>query len=363
MTSRHEPKLPAVIAALGRNDRPYYLCQFVGWGLYTALSSFLAVSRGQIVGGAVLVSLVWSAAGLAGTHAFRTYAKWRPWRTVEQLAVRLAIALVLIPVAIVAAQTATSDLFWRFTGQDDPRGSSILVHLISAETIVIVWCAIYLGVHEFRRRRALEVEALRLALVAQVAQFHALRSQLNPHFLFNCLNGLRELIRDDPERAEHVVTELAELLRYTLRADRVETVPLGDEIRAVRQYLSLEKVRFEERLRLEYDIEPAVLGVQVPPMLVQTLAENALKHGIARLPEGGELAIRARRKERQLEIVLTNPGAICSGASPTAIGLENARERLRLVYGDAASLLLHDDGHRKVEARITIPLQDARVPS
>lgn len=346
----------AVMAALGRHNRPYYLCQILGWGLYASLLSILATSLGQVVGGAVLVSVVWSGTGLVGTHVLRTYTKKHPWRTAPQLAVPLAFAIVIIPALMVAAQTATNYLFWHVTGENDPRRSSIPLHFIQAATVVIVWCALYFSVHEVRRRRAVEVEALRLALVAQVAQFHALRSQLNPHFLFNCLNSLRELIRDDPERAERTVTELADLLRYTLQADRVETVPLRDETHAVRQYLSLEKVRFEERLRLRFDIEPRTLNVQVPPMLVQTLAENALKHGIAKLPEGGELAILTHIKGRELEIVVTNPGSVSSGASPTAVGLTNARERLRLVYGGAASLALLDIGGQVVEARVTIPL-------
>jgi hypothetical protein len=349
-------KQSAVFAAFGRDDRSYYLCQLLGWGLYASLLSAVATLQGQVVSGAVLVSVAWSGTGLVGTHIFRTYSKKRPWRTVPQLAFRLALAIVLIPAVMVAVQTATSDLFWHLTGENDPRRSSILAHFIPAGSVVIVWCALYLSAHEVRRRQAMEVEALRLALVAQVAQFHTLRSQLNPHFLFNCLNSLRELIRDEPERAERVVTELAELLRYTLQADRVETVPLREEIHTVRQYLSLEKVRFEERLRLRFDIDPGVLNVQVPPMLVQTLAENALKHGIAKRPEGGELAIRAHMKGRELEIVITNPGFVSSGANSTAVGLENARERLRLAYGGAASLVLCADQDHIVEARVTIPV-------
>jgi hypothetical protein len=351
-----EQRHPTVVAAFGRDNRPYYLCQFLGWGLYAALLTAVATSQGQVISGAVLVSVVWSATGLVGTHLFRTYAKKHPWRTVPHLVACLALAIVLIPALMIAAQTATSHLFWRLTGENDPRHSSVLAHIIPAATIVMVWCGLYLSVHEIRRRQAMEVEALRLALVAQVAQFHALRSQLNPHFLFNCLNSLRELIRDEPERADRAVTELADLLRFTLQADRVETVPLRDEIHAVRQYLSLEKVRFEERLRLRFEVDLAMLDVQVPPMLVQTLAENALKHGIAKLTEGGELAIQAHRKQGQLEIVLANPGSLSAGVNPAAVGLDNARERLRLVYGDAASLVLVAGRDHTVEARVIIPL-------
>jgi two-component system sensor histidine kinase AlgZ len=357
-TSAIERGRLAVFAALGQDDRLYYLCQILGWGSYACLLFAIMASQGQALSGVALVAGAWTGTGLACTHIFRTYTKQHPWGAGPQLAVRLALATVLIAAAIVAAQTATSELYWLYAGRNDPRRSSILLHFIQAEMAAIVWCALYLSVHEVRRRQAVEVEALRLALVAQAAQFHTLRSQLNPHFLFNCLNNLRELIREEPERAERLVTELAELLRYTLQADRVETVPLKEEIHAVRQYLSLEKVRFEERLRLRFEIEPGALGVLVPPMLLQTLAENALKHGIANLPGGGEVAIHAYLKERQLEVVITNPGSLCSRVNATAVGLNNARERLRLIYGAAASLSLLDEPGRGVEARVTLPLDD-----
>ena len=356
MVTAPEQDQAAVIAARSRDDRLYLLCQILGWGCYACFLVVLDASQGAVVSGAVLVSTVWSATGLAGTHLLRTYTKKRPWRTTAQLTARVIPAVLLIPAAMVAAQTLAGDLFWQLTGENDPRRWSLLLHFFQAGLLVTVWCALYVSVHEIRRRRAAEVEALHLALVAQTAQFRALRSQLNPHFLFNCLNSLRELIRENPAGAERAVTELAELLRYTLHADRAETVSLKDEIHAVQQYLSLEKVRFEERLRLRFEIEPAVLGVQVPPMLVQTLAENALKHGIAKLPEGGELAIGAHRNGRQVEIVITSPGSSASGAVKPGIGLENARERLRLVYGGAASLGLLDVPGPMVEARVTIPL-------
>jgi LytS/YehU family sensor histidine kinase len=317
-------------------------------------------SQGQALSGAASVAGVSSGTGFACTHIFRTYTKRHPWGAGPQLAVRLALATILIASAMVAAQTATSELYWLYASRNDPRRSSILFHFMQVEMVAIVWCALYLSAHEARRRRAVEVEALRLALVAQAAQFHTLRSQLNPHFLFNCLNNLRELIREEPGRAERLVTELAELLRYTLQADRVVTIPLKEEIHAVRQYLSLEKVRFEDRLRLRFEIEPGALGVPVPPMLLQTLAENALKHGIANLPGGGEVAIHANLKERQLEIVITNPGSLSARVNATAVGLNNARERLRLIYGAAASLSLLEEPGLGVEARVTLPLDDGQ---
>jgi LytS/YehU family sensor histidine kinase len=293
---------------------------------------------------------------MIGTHFLRTYAKRYSWQTIPQLIRRLAVAVLLIPSAMISVQIA-------FTGGHNGHSWPILAHYVQAFILISLWCALYFGAHEVRKRQLAEMETLRLALVAQVSQFHVLRSQLNPHFLFNCLNSLRELIDEDRERAKQALTQLSELLRYTLHADRVETVPLRDELHAVEDYLSLEKIRFEERLRLQYEIAPEILSAQVPPMLVQTLAENGLKHGIAKRPAGGELSIAAYRANGNLQIQVTNTGLLDPPNGDGAVGLENARERLRVLYGESASLTLSATHNEKVLATVTIPFRHSQRAS
>ena len=134
-----------------------------------------------------------------------------------------------------------------------------------------------------RRRDTLERQALELSLVARDAQLRALRAQVNPHFLFNSLNSLRGLITEDPARAAAMVTGFAGLMRYSLDSDSRETVTLAEEMEAVDDYLGLERVRFEDRLLVERAIAPEALEVRIPPMMVETLVENAIKHGIANI--------------------------------------------------------------------------------
>jgi LytS/YehU family sensor histidine kinase len=240
----------------------------------------------------------------------------------------------------------------------------MLAHYVQGVLVVSVWCAVVLTANEVNRRRSAEMEALRLALIAQTSQFHALRSQLNPHFLFNCLNGLRELIDEDRNRAKQVIDLLSALLRYTLRADRVETVSLREELEAVEDYLTLEKVRFEERLRIHFDIDPRSLEAKLPPMLLQTLAENGVKHGIALLPAGGDLAIVTEVLEGNLRIEVTNTGKLSDATEgSSAVGLDNTRERLRLMYGNGASLTLVADEQSKVRAEVVIPLSSNGLSS
>ena len=334
----------------GYDRAAYYIAQLVGWGLYTTF--IYLISPGPKTPEVAANSLLWCGCGLLGTHLLRTYVNRHPERTMMELALRFAIAIVLIPALMVSAQM----LAYGMLRKQDLHSAGVVAHFFQALLIISLWCALYFSAHEFRKRRAAEMEALRLALVAQVAQFHALRSQLNPHFLFNCLNSLRELIDEDRDRAKQAITRLSELLRYTLRADSVETVPLREELAAVEDYLALEKVRFEERLRLRYEIAPEALSVKVPPMLLQTLAENGLKHGLAKLPAGGELSIVAFFADGNLQIEVTNTGTLAPENGSTAIGLENARERLKLVYGEQALLRLRVDGGQKVHAIVTIPL-------
>jgi LytS/YehU family sensor histidine kinase len=177
-----------------------------------------------------------------------------------------------------------------------------------------------------------------------------------PHFLFNCLNTLRGMILEDPRKAQDMVTRLAGLLRYNLKQDSQTAVPLETEVEIASDYLALELIRFEERLRVSFSIDPAAAQTRVPALLLQTLVENAVKHGISHLPQGGEVAVRATRQDGALELVVENTGSLRSAdASGTQKGLALARERLRLMYGERARLDLTEPVPGRVAAVVTLP--------
>jgi LytS/YehU family sensor histidine kinase len=224
---------------------------------------------------------------------------------------------------------------------------------------VFLWEVIYFGVHYFESFQKSEVEKLRLAVVAKDSQLRALISQVNPHFIFNCLNGLRAMIVEDPVRAQDMVTELSNILRYSLQSGRTETVPLETELEAVTAYLKLEAIRLEERLRVHIEVDPESLETRIPPMLLQTLVENGIKHGVARLPGGGEIRVDSQVESRAVKIQVRNSGQLREDAGSTRLGLDNARERLRLLYGNAASLVLRNYDGDSVVAEISIPLSPA----
>jgi LytS/YehU family sensor histidine kinase len=213
------------------------------------------------------------------------------------------------------------------------------------------WLTIYFAVQARRKRDALQLE---LAVVARDAQLQSLRAQINPHFLFNCLNSLRHLIVTEPRRAEVMVTGLAELLRYSLAADRTASVALSEELRIVDEYLALERVRLDDRLTVERAVAPDALHARIPPMLIQTLADNAIKHGIAELPGGGIVRIEARAANGRVDILVANTGHL-KPVSDDGRGLENTRKRLRLIYGEAATFSLQEI-RGTVEARVALPM-------
>lgn len=339
--------------------RAYYVSHLAGWTLYGVLQYWFSPRGFPVATSAV----AWCGTGLVGTHLLAWYADRRSWQTIPQLAIPFAVGTLVLAGAMNAARAAVGTA-WFHEPFQPTHGWVAMAHYMQSVLVLSVWYAAVLTANEVNRRRSAEMEALRLSLVAQTSQFHALRSQLNPHFLFNCLNSLRELIDEDRNRAKQVIDLLSALLRYTLRADRVETVSLKEELGAVEDYLALEKVRFEERLRTRFDIDPQSLETKLPPMLLQTLAENGVKHGIARLPAGGELAVLTQVLEGNLRVEVTNTGELSDATEgSSAVGLDNARERLRLMYGDGASLTLAAAGECKVRAEVVIPLRSNELRS
>lgn len=191
-----------------------------------------------------------------------------------------------------------------------------------------------------------------LILYASRSELKALRAQINPHFLFNALNAIAGLVHKDPQRAEETVEQLAEVFRYTLTRSEKEWVRIDEEMDFVRSYLEVEKARFGPRLSVEIHQEDEVADVEIPSMMVQTLVENAVKHGISALREGGKLSIRAECKKGMVWIQVADNGpgfrsqqgsTSWSASTGTGYGLQNIRRRLEGYFGDRAQLGLYRD--------------------
>jgi LytS/YehU family sensor histidine kinase len=236
----------------------------------------------------------------------------------------------------------------------DPHGFAWVPYAIMFWTgAFFSWTVCYFAALSMRRAQRAEAEALRLELHAKDVELRALQAQVNPHFFFNSLNSVRALIYEDPEAAARMIDQLAGLMRYALQSGQVETVPLSAELEAVHCYLAIEKIRFEERLRVQVDVEPGLERVQLPPMALQTLVENAVKYGVEMSPGGSDIRIRAWRGDHATQVEIANVGAIRRFGNSTQVGLANTRKRLALSVGDAARLdLTESEGWVRATLRL-----------
>ena len=344
-----------------KRSHVYLLCQVLGWYGHAGANILLTAVGSRVTLNGVAVYLYAALVGILCSHGLRAVIQRRHWLDLPPLRAlpRVLAASIVAGCAITAVVTLAWPLAfgWRALRQ---AGFAWIPAVVAIWSItVFVWMMIYFGVHYFERLQRSEVEKLRLEVTAKDAELRVLLSQVNPHFIFNCLNSLRALIAEEPARAQNMVTELSNILRYALQSGRTETVPLELELEAVSAYLKLEGIRLEDRLQVRIDVDPKSLETRIPPMLLQTLVENGIKHGVARLPRGGEIRVISQVEPGAVKIQVRNSGQLVESGSSTRLGLENARERLRLLYGNAASLALRNSGGNAVVAEISIPLSQA----
>ncbi len=353
-------------------EKLYVLCQLGGWIFFTLVQIFfiLTFSQGDVnthklVVGCVRVMTM----GWLLTHYTRPWlAAWgwkeMGWRALLPRIVALGFVLALFWCAF--GYLFEYGVLQQANKSPYPLSVLFVTSWINAGIVMIAWLLAYFFYHIFERLNRLQVGQLQLAASVKEAELRALKWQVNPHFLFNSLNSLRALIEEDAPRAREAVTRLANILRYSLQSGQQETVPFDDEIRIVEDYLALEQVRHEDRLRVRWELvdEVALRPLPVPPMLLQTLVENAVKYGISPRREGGEIVVAALIEGAVLRIRVTNPGNLSAPASPaaaragssTGVGLRNASERLKLLFGERAALTLLAEPAGCVTADVVIPL-------
>ncbi|MEL6863049.1 MAG: histidine kinase, partial [Bacteroidota bacterium] len=191
------------------------------------------------------------------------------------------------------------------------------------------------------------------------SELSALKAQLNPHFLYNVFNTINAAIPSSAKSARDMVNKLSDLFRYQLKASREEVVALKEELDFVEKYLDLEKERFGDRLLFEIDVKQDVLNVEIPPMLIQPIVENSIKHGISPLIEGGKISLHISSVENQLEIVISDTGTGIGNQQKSdllkqGVGLSNTNERLQKMYGNEMELM--DNTPKGLRVKFTLPI-------
>jgi signal transduction histidine kinase len=343
-------------------SRQYYLAQSLFWGGYILLNLVFMSLWGQTSTLAIPIFLVLSILLMASSHGLRCLyqrfaTNWSLLKTALNLAWLLPIMSLLAQYLLYVLITVGVRLLSVNT-DGMPRGSVgvFIGYSMNVCIMLVLWSTFYLLRVELRKRRNAEIVQLQLQLALKDAELQFLRGQINSHFLFNALNNLRSLIREDAERARNGLNDLASLLRGLLHVDPARKVKLKDELEWVKGYLALEALQFETRLQTEFMIDESLLNQELPPLILQTLVENAIRHGIAARRDGGVVHISARKlNDQRWQLRVTNPlPEHVSAHAGNGIGLSNARQRLQLAYGDQARLSL--EFGVQVIATVELPL-------
>lgn len=326
-----------------RKDKLYWWCQISGWLFYVIINLlFYGLSNSTSFNDFVVYFLLFLM-GVALTHGYRYL--------IKQFRI-LSYSLVFQLIFIVAASSVLSVIYFGV-------GSVFNITLFNLEVLLngvvpfVFWSAIYFGFHYLENYKKTEIQNLRWEAASKDIELNKLKSQLNPHFMFNSMNSIRALIDEDPAKAKEAVTQLSNILRNTLLMNKNKEIVLEEEIRIVKDYLALEQIRYEERLKYEFQIDTDVLQKLVPPLIVQAQVENAIKHGISKLPKGGEIKVSGKLFQNVLVLEITNTGKLNNEKTETGFGLLNSKQRLELLYGEKASIDIKENNN---EVTVTIKI-------
>ncbi|MBB6002027.1 sensor histidine kinase [Arcicella rosea] len=225
---------------------------------------------------------------------------------------------------------------------------------------IMPWFIFYHGIRFAQKAIDTERAKVKLEIHAKEIELTNLRTQLNPHFLFNSLNSIQALTLSEPKMARDAIIKLSDLLRVSLSFYELKDIPFQEELTLVKNYLDLEKMRFDNRLNYKTNVSKSVLSARVPPMSLQLLAENAIKHGIGKLKNGGEIIVFAHKKNNTLVFGIQNTGTILEEKSEKktrkGIGLENLNKRLLINYGLKDAILIYAEDNM-VTAQVSIPIK------
>jgi LytS/YehU family sensor histidine kinase len=306
------------------------------------------------------VGLYFAFTGISFTHIFRAIIKKQNWLEfpLKKIIPGVIFSSILLGLIIYCLVFLVS----HFSGtlhKDDYTMLVLLIGIINTSGISLFWSLIYFSIHYLENYKKTEIEALIWEAAVKDYELKTLKSQLNPHFMFNAMNSIRSLIEEDPENAKIALTKLSAILRYSLRMERAETVSLGEEIKSVKDYLDLEKMRFEERLKYNLDVESSSERIEIPPMMIQTLVENGIKHGVSKIAAGGAINIKARVQNSDLLITIENDGHVDDHTlkNSKGFGIANTKHRLNLLFGEKASFTLFNKEENKVVAKLKIPIE------
>lgn len=333
----------------------YWLAQFIGWGAYYVFSAVLLISIDIYKPNShlyywLIMSILFS---VLVSHGLRFLILRR-----DILGKKLwQIIFISIVAALICASLLETfqnygisyligeDFMVGGENQESPPFSiSQFLFAVSRSLILfLLWMGFYYVFVIIEKSRKQEIASLQWEASKSEIELKNLRAQINPHFLFNSLNSIRALVGLNPDQAKQAITHLSILLRESINLGKLEVISLQQELDLVKSYLDLEQIRFEERLEVQMDIASYSIRCKIPPLMVQTIVENAIKHGISKIVEGGVISVKSTYKEEELVLDIANTGVLDLTEASQGIGIENSRKRLEILFGEKAQLDIFQD--------------------
>ncbi|MBX2931320.1 MAG: histidine kinase [Chitinophagaceae bacterium] len=346
---------------MSKKQTQYWTFQIAGWSLYALSIIFFA-----FVFRFTLDSIYWKrifftvVTGIAFTHLLRLLIQH--YRLKPPLKGNSWIKFFVLVLLICIANSLISSVLIQWLGWFRKEVNTSIIKrfvytLFDTSPIILVWVSIYYIWHYVDDATRTEVDKIKLESLVKELELKTIKSHINPHFIFNALNSIRALVDENPTRARTAITELSNLLRSSMHTDKTETTSLENELNIVKDYLALEHIRFEDRLKVEYDIDEDTLDQPIPPMMLQNLVENAIKHGISKQKNGGTIHIKSDFVEDKYELLVQNTGTLNKNYYENeGFGIASTKNRLALLFGGKASFELNEIDNNMVEAKIMMPV-------
>ena len=343
----------------------YWKCQLAGWSVAAFYWGYTGITGGRFnVALGILQFVTDVAAYSLITHLYRNFALRHHWTDLEinPLLKRIIPAAFVLGLVYLVVTAAKILLFrrWFDTGSQQSIYQFIQLNdvalFITGIRLMSIWLLAYHLYHYAQREVKTTRENARLEIMTRDARLSNLSAQLNPHLLFNSLNTIKALVVDEPESARRAIDLLSDLLRTGLYSGDDVLVSVKEELGLVRDYLELEKLRFDERLTYQIDLDDTLASVRVLRLSIQTLVENALKHGISTKMAGGLVYIQISREAEFIRILVQNPGRLDTRIPVSGLGLTNLAERLQLTFNGKASLTVTNEPEGIVSAILRIPI-------
>jgi two-component system, LytTR family, sensor kinase len=341
----------------------YWFCQFGGWGVFLLINTFYYHALGlpgELYPHYFKSMYFVAATGLVVTHIMRSViiginVLSFPLKRQILWFIIITISFSLINTSITVSVDEAmgwEPVYYRTFS----FGEKWLKDSLGTMLYFTIWNLLYFVYHYISSLQKQLLNEAQLETLVKELELKTIKAHMNPHFIFNALNSIRALVDENPEKARTAITTLSQLLRNSLNSEKEDQVTLEQELSMVKNYLALEQIRFEDRLKVKINIDEDTLGQKIPHMMLQTLVENAIKHGISKQVKGGDIEITSDFVNNHHEIIVRNTGHLNGENHTTGFGLSSTHDRLQLLYAKKAKFEIKQLTSNLVEARVILPV-------